>query len=78
MVQNGKLRAAPPPAHPHTEKKEKFFSFSFEDRSSVFLLWAKMITSVSTYVLSEKRRFVNLTETMTMVNGEWRTKSHAD
>lgn len=52
-------------------RKKQFLSFSCEDRSSVFLLWAKTLTSVSTYGTSEKSRFVNLTETMA---GEWRTK----
>ena len=77
VVQNANVRAAPP-----RKKKQKtttqFLSFSCEDRSSVFLLWAKTITSVSTYGTSEKSRFVNLTETMTtrMVNGG--RKSYAD
>lgn len=72
VVQNANVRAAPPP------KKTQFLSFSCEDRSSVFLLWAKTITSVSTYGTSEKSRFVNLTEPMTtkMLNGG--QKSYAD
>lgn len=63
------------------KKKDKtqYLSFSCEDRSSVFLLRAKTITSVSTYGTSEKSRFVNLTETMTTrkANGGHK-KSYAD
>lgn len=77
MVQNANVGAAPPPKKKQ-QKKTQFLSFSCEDRSSVFLLWAKTITSVSTYGTSEKSRFVNLTETMTtrMPNGG--QKSYAD
>lgn len=62
------------------KKKEKqYLSFSCEDRSSVFLLRAKTITSVSTYGTSEKSRFVNLTETMTTSKATGgQKKSYAD
>ncbi len=75
VLQNANVRAAPPPKK---IKQTQFLSFSCEDRSSVFLLRAKTITSVSTYGTSETSRFVNLTETMTtrLVNGG--QKSYAD
>lgn len=60
------------------KKSKQFLSFSCEDRSAVFLLWAKTITSVSTYGTSGESRFVNLTKTVTtgLVNGG--QKSYAD
>lgn len=73
VVQNGNVRAATPPKNP-----PQFLSFSCEDRSSVFLLWAKTITSVSTYGTSGKSRFVNLTETMTTRMASGGQKSYAD
>lgn len=79
LVQNANVRASPPTEKVESKKKSKqFLSFSCEDRSSVFLLWAKTITSVSTYGTSGESRFVNLTKTVTtgMVDGG--QKSYAD
>lgn len=78
LVQNANVRASPPTEKVESKKNKQFLSFSCEDRSSVFLLWAKTITSVSTYGTSGKSRFVNLTKTVTtgMVNGG--QKSYAD
>ena len=73
VAQNANVNAAPPPQQ-NKIKKTQFLSFSREDRSSVFLLRATTITSVSTYGTSENRRFVNLTETMTTRT----TKSYTD
>ena len=64
--------------HQRKEKKKpkQYLSLSCKDRSSVFLLWAETITSVSTYGTSEKSRFVNLTATMTTRIVRGRTKNH--
>lgn len=75
VAQNANVNAAPPPQQNKIKKTTtQFLSFSREDRSSVFLLRATTITSVSTYGTSENRRFVNLTETITTMT----TKSYTD